>query len=92
MKANIYHTRITIGGNRINYAGDVGTPIAHLETAKLLFNSVLSWPNAKFIMLDLANFYLLTLMNDYKYIQIKLNTIPQEIIDEYNLLLLVHNS
>lgn len=40
-KENIYCTRITVGGNCINYNGDVSTPSAHLETAKLLLNSVL---------------------------------------------------
>jgi len=35
-------TRITIGGSRICYPGDVGTNTASLELFKLLLNSVLS--------------------------------------------------
>ena len=42
MKEDKHRTRITVGGNNIKHAGDVGTPTAHLETAKMLFNSVLS--------------------------------------------------
>ena len=42
MKENKHRPRITVGGNKINYQGDAGTPTAHLETAKLLFNSVAS--------------------------------------------------
>jgi hypothetical protein len=41
-KANPNHTRITIGGNRICYPGNVGTTTASLELLKLLVNSVLS--------------------------------------------------
>ena len=41
-KENIYHTRITVGGNHISYNSNISTPSAHLETAKLLLKSVLS--------------------------------------------------
>ena len=40
-------TRITIGGNRIIYPVDVGTPTASIELIKLILNSVLSRPGAK---------------------------------------------
>jgi len=91
MKKNKHRTRITVGGNNIKYNGDVGTPTAHLETAKLLFNSALSRPGAKFMTLDLANFYLMTLMKDYEYLRMKLKDIPQEIIEEYKLQSLNHD-
>ena len=71
--------------------GDIGTPTAHLETAKLLFNSVLSRPIAKFMTLDLANFYLMTLMKDYECLRIKLKYMPQKIIDKNNLHSLAHD-
>ena len=45
-------TRITIGGNRIIYPGDVVTPTASLELIKLILNSVLSRPGAKFACFD----------------------------------------
>ena len=35
-------TRLTVGGNLINFPGDVTTPTEDLITAKLIFNSVLS--------------------------------------------------
>ena len=75
-KEDAHRTRITVGGNRINYHSDVGTPTAHLETAKLLLNSVLSRSNAKFMTLDLANFYLMTTMEDFEYMRIKIDDIP----------------
>ena len=45
-------TRITIGGNRIIYLGDVGTPTVSLELIKLILNSILSRPGAKFACFD----------------------------------------
>ena len=35
-------TRLTVGGNLIDYPWEVATPTADLTTAKLLFNSVIS--------------------------------------------------
>ena len=84
-KADPFRTRITIGGNRIAYPGDTGTRTASLETVKLLINSTLSTPNAKFACFDIANFYLGTPLDRHEYVKIKLNVIPHEFIDEYNL-------
>ena len=56
MKKNWNRTRITVGGNNDKCHGDVGTPTAHIETAKPLFNSVISHPGAKFMNIALANF------------------------------------
>ena len=41
-KAETHCTRLNVGGNLINFPGDVTTPTADLITAKLIFNSVLS--------------------------------------------------
>jgi hypothetical protein len=35
-------TRLTAGGDRINYPEDVGTPTADMTLAKILLNSVIS--------------------------------------------------
>ena len=58
-KADPNRVRITIGGNRINYPGDVSTPTADLLTVKLLINSIMSTKGAKFFTLDISNFYLI---------------------------------
>ena len=70
-------TRITIGGNRITFNGNVGTPTEYLELAKLIFNSVLSHPGTKFTTFDICNFYLQTLLNRPEYARIKLSDIPE---------------
>lgn len=84
-------TRITIGGNRIIYPGDVGTPTGSLELLKLVINSVLSRPGAKFACFDVKNFYLETPMERSEFVKIKIEDIPQEFIDEYDLLQFAHN-
>ncbi len=78
-------TRITIGGSRICYPGDVGTNTASLELFKLLLNSVLSRKGTRFSTIDLKNFYLDTPMPDPEYVRIKITDIPAEFIEEYKL-------
>ena len=79
-------TRITIGGSRICFPGDVGTNTASLELVKILINSVLSRKGARFSTIDLKNFYLDTPMPDPEYVRIKMTDIPEEFIEEYNLI------
>jgi hypothetical protein len=68
---------ITMGGNLINYPGDCRTPTADLLTVKLLLNSAISTLNAKFMTLDLEDFYLMTPMKLYEYFRMKLELFPQ---------------
>ena len=74
--AESHRTRITVGGNLINFPGDVTTHTADLITAKLIFNSVLSTKNVKFMCADIANFYLSNPMNRYEYMKLPLDIIP----------------
>ena len=62
---------ITIGGNRITFPGNVNTPTESFELAKLVFNSVLSRPGAKFTTFDICNFYLQTPLDRPEYARIK---------------------
>ena len=84
-KANTNCTQFTVGGDRINYPGKVATPTADMLVANILFNSVVSTKGAKFMTLDISNFYLMTPLKRPEYICMKLADIPQEVIDEYNL-------
>eukprot|EP00804_Cyclotella_cryptica_P021956 CCRYP_000903-RA/>CCRYP_000903-RA protein AED:0.16 eAED:0.16 QI:0/0/0/1/1/1/4/0/960 len=68
--------------------GEVATPTAEMLTAKLLFNSVISTPGAKFMTMDISNFYLMTPLPRPEYLRLKLSDIPTEIIREYRLDLL----
>lgn len=84
-KKEKHRTRFTVGGDRINYPGEVATPTAEMLVAKILFNSVVSTKNAKFMTMDISNFYLQTPLKRPEYIRIKLSDIPAEIIREYKL-------
>jgi hypothetical protein len=83
-------TRLTAGGNLIDYPGDVSTPTADTTTAKLAINSTLSTPKAKYMCCDIKNFCLGTPMERKEYMHLPLAIIPQEIIHEYNLAPLEH--
>ena len=84
-KKDKYCTRITMGGNLINYPDDCGTPTADLLTVKLLLNSIISTPNAKFMSINIKDFYSCTPMAGYEYFRMKLEIFPEDIIAEYNL-------
>ena len=58
-KAETHQTQFVVGGNRINYPGKVATPTAEMLVAKILFNSVISTHGARFMTMNIANFYLL---------------------------------
>ena len=51
----------------------------------MLFNSVVLAKGAKFMTMDIFNFYLMTPLNRPEYIRIKLTDLPDEIIKEYDL-------
>jgi hypothetical protein len=84
-KKDKYRTRITIGGNLVNYPGDCRTPTTKMLMVKLLLNSVISKPNVKFITLNFKDFYLMMPTKRYNYFRMKLDLFPQDIIDEYTL-------
>jgi hypothetical protein len=90
-KAEPNRIRFTVGGNRIDYPGKVSTPTADLATVKILLNSVLSTPNARFMTIDIKDFYLNTPMDRYEYMRIPVKDIPPAIMEHYNLRPLIHN-
>ena len=45
--------RITAGGNLIIYPGELTTRTADITTSKIMWNSVLSTKNAKYMCLDI---------------------------------------
>jgi hypothetical protein len=75
-------TKFVMGGDRINYPGEVTTPTADMLVVKLLFNNVVSTKGAKFMTMDISIFYLMTPLKRPEYTQINLRDIPEEIILE----------
>jgi hypothetical protein len=79
-------TRLTVGGDQIEYPGDKSTRTAGLTTAEILTNSVISTLGAKVLVIDINNFYLNTPLGRFKYMVINLSSLPQETIDKYDLI------
>jgi hypothetical protein len=61
-----------VGGDRLDYSGDVATSTADITTFKILMNSTLSTKDAAMTMMDIKNYYLGT-------------PLPREIVNKYNL-------
>jgi hypothetical protein len=68
--------RLVAEYNRVHYPGDAGTPTADLLTVKLLINSNISTPNAKYMTMDIKDFYLNTPWPDTNTCDYKLPTCP----------------
>ena len=81
----MHRTRLTVGGDKVHYPGDVGTPTADLTLVKLHLNSVISTSGARYMTLDVNNFYLNTPMACFEYVRIRIDDVPEEIIVEYQL-------
>jgi hypothetical protein len=75
-------TRLTVGRDQIEYPGDKYTRTAGLTTAKILINSVISTLGAKFLVIDIKNFYLNTPLGRFEYMVINLASLPQETINK----------
>ena len=63
--------RLTVRGDRINYLDNCSTPMADLLTVKLLLNSVISIPEARYMTLDIKNLNLNTPLKQYEYLRFK---------------------
>ena len=76
-KSDPNRTCLTVGGNRVNYPGECETTKTDLLIVKLLLNRIISTPGARFMTLDIKYFYLMTPMEQYKYMRLKLANLPK---------------
>jgi hypothetical protein len=74
--------RLTFGGNKINYSGDVATSKADITTFKILINGTLSTEDAAMMMIDIKNYYLGTSLPRFEYMKMLLSCFPKEIIQK----------
>jgi hypothetical protein len=77
--------RLTVGGDRLNYSGDVATSTADITTFKILINSTLSTENADMMMMDIKDYYLETPLSRFEYMKMLLSRFPEDIVQKYNL-------
>ncbi len=73
-------------GDRLHYPGNAGTPTANLLTVKILINSIISTAGPTFMTMNhIKDFYLNTPMARYKYMQLHVADMPDNVIKRYNL-------
>jgi hypothetical protein len=77
--------RLAVGGNRLDYSGDIATSTSDITTFKILINGTLSTKDAAMIMMDIKNYYVGTTLPSYEYIRMLLSRFPKEIVEKYNL-------
>jgi hypothetical protein len=77
--------QIMAGSNLINYNAGASVCTADLDTTKLHWNSVISTKHAKYMCLDIKNFYLMAVLEYYEYMKIPLTFFPEWIVEQYNL-------
>ena len=90
-KSETHRFRMTVGGNLLDYADDTNSSTVALTTSKILFNSIVSTQNAKFLGLDIKNFYLQTKLPNSQWMKFPINLIPTEIIQQKILQDIQHN-
>jgi hypothetical protein len=77
--------RLTVGGDRLDYSGDVATSTADITTLKIIINSTLSTEDAALMMMDIKNYYLGTPLPRFENMKMMLSRFPKEIFQKYNL-------
>jgi hypothetical protein len=77
--------RLTVGGDRLDFSGDVATSTGNITTFKILINSTLSTEDAAMMMMIIKNYYLSTLLPRFEYMKMLLSRFPEEIVQNYNL-------
>jgi hypothetical protein len=77
--------RLTVGGDKLDYSGEVATSTADITTFKILINSTLSNEDAAMMMMDIKNYYLGTPLPRFEYMKMLLSRFPEEIVQKYNL-------
>ena len=84
-KKEVHRVRVTVGGDKLEYTGITATQTASLTTTKCLINSTLSTDRAKFMSVDIKDYYYGTILSDFEYMRMALKDISDEIIVQYNL-------
>jgi hypothetical protein len=76
---------LTVGGDKLDYLGDVATSTADITTLKILINSTFSTKDAEMMMMDIKSYYYGTPFPTYEYIRMALSRFPEDFLTKYNL-------
>jgi hypothetical protein len=77
--------RLTVGGDRLDYSGDIATSSSDITTFKILINITLYTENAAMMMMDIKKYYLGTPLPQFEYMKMFLSRFPEDTIQKYNL-------
>ena len=82
----IHRIRGTVGGDKGDpYLEDTAAYIADLTTVKLLLNKVVSTPDARFMTIDITDFYLGTPLTKKQYMRVHRRMIPYDTQTHFNI-------
>ena len=84
LKKMPYRCWLVVEGDKLPYASDSTAPVANLRESKILFNSTISQKTAKFMTIDISNFFLSSRMTNPEFMKIHCNDIPEDIHIKYN--------
>ena len=92
LKTEKFRVRLTVGGDRLQYPDDTASPAATLLETKLLLNSTISQSaqGARFMTLDIKDFFLQTVMTRPEFMKIHSKYFLQDIRDKYNINRIIH--
>ena len=87
LKSEPWRVRIVVGGDRLTYAKDAGSPTTDMLETKILVNSVIpdAEKGARFFSLDLKDYFLASPMKTPEYMKVSISKCPPDIIKQYNL-------
>ena len=93
LKTEPWRVQIVVGGDRLSYSNNKGSPAASLLKTKILLNSTISDADkgARFMSLDLKDFFLATPMPNPEFMKVPFKYFPQDIVDKYKLSTKLHN-
>ena len=84
-KVETNYTRLTVGGNLLDYSGFLSTQTASAKTTKCLLNIIVFTLNVRCLNADIRDFYLNNPLPDLEYIKLHIRNIPEERIEDYNM-------
>jgi hypothetical protein len=71
-----------VGGDRVEYPGEVATKTADLTVTKVILNSVCSTKAALYMNMDIKNYSIGTPLERYEYVRIPISMVPDKIMNE----------
>jgi hypothetical protein len=73
--------RITVDGNLIKYPFELTTRTANMLSLKIMWNSVISTPDAQFARANIKNMCIKNPLDRYEYMRIPLDLFPDNIVN-----------